>query len=61
LEAHEDDSAQDEASRSTTLRVSAVKLSRAGQLWRRQTPLFAFCVAVSLCVLCLLAVNLLAS
>ena len=52
--------AQDEEGHSTTLRVRAVKPSRARQLWQRQTPLIAFAVAASLCVLCMLAVNLLA-
>jgi hypothetical protein len=50
----------DEASHSTTLRLRSVKRGRAGQLWQRQTPLVAFFVAVSLCVLSLLAVNWLA-
>lgn len=50
----------DEADHSTTLRVRALKRGRAGQLWQRQTPVVAFFVAVSLCVLSLLAVNWLA-
>jgi|GEM_PF-6513952 len=50
----------DEPNHSTTLRVRAVKRGRAGQLWQRQTPLLAFFLAVSLCVLSLLAVNWLA-
>lgn len=50
----------DEPNHSTTLKVRAVKRGRVGQLWQRQTPVVAFFVAVSLCVLSLLAVNWLA-
>lgn len=54
------DAPRNEPDRSTTLRVKAIKPGRAQQLWRRQTPLFAFFIAASLCVLSVLAVNLLA-
>jgi hypothetical protein len=46
----------------TTLRVKALKPLRAAhahRLWQRQTPLLAFALAASFCILCLLAVNLL--
>ena len=57
---HEAHAPRGDPDRSTTLRVKAVKPGRVRQLWRRQTPLFAFFLAASLCVLSLLVVSWLA-
>jgi hypothetical protein len=43
----------------TTLRVKALEPQRTHRLWQRQTPLVAFGIAASFCIVCLLVVNLL--